>query len=131
MGDLKILLDTFAFLWLANEPEKLSARAAAAIDEDGSDLFFSETSIYEIVIKHRTGRLPLPNFPRVWIPTQIEAFQLETVTIQPDAIYRSGELPPVHNDPFDRLLAAQALIAPFKFITHDPLFRAYGVDTIW
>ncbi|MEA3207030.1 MAG: hypothetical protein QOE70_87 [Chthoniobacter sp.] len=65
------------------------------------------------------------------LPGQISAFHIEVLAIAPEAVFRSGELPPVHGDPFDRLLAAQALIGPFKFLTPDPPFRAYGVDCIW
>ena len=126
-----LLLDTCAFLWLTNEPEKISSRAAAAIEDRGNDLLLSDTSIWEIVLKHRAGKLPLPGLPRVWIPSQMSAFRIGPLGIQAGAIYRSGELPPVHTDPFDRLLAAQALIGPFKFVTPDPPFRAYGVDCIW
>ncbi len=128
---MRILLDTCALLWLALEPERLTGAAAAAINDEEGELHFSDVSIVEIVLKYRKGKLDLPAEPRAWLPDRLAFFQLQRVPIEPEAVYRSGELPPVHNDPFDRLLAAQALITPFKFITPDPPFRAYGVETIW
>lgn len=131
MGLVKILLDTCAFLWLALEPRRLSRAAAAALDDGDNDLHLSDASVFEIVMKHRTGKLPLPSAPRSWLPSRIAFFKVQPIRIEAEAIYRSGELPPVHADPFDRLLAAQALIGPFQFVTPDPPFRAYGVDCIW
>ncbi len=128
---MTLLLDTCAFLWLTNEPRKLSRVSTAAINDPENEIFLSDTSVWEMVLKHGVGKLPLPGAPREWIPRQMAAFHLTPLTIRPEAIYRAGELPPVHTDPFDRLLAAQALLGPFRFITPDPPFRSYGVDCVW
>lgn len=61
----------------------------------------------------------------------MSAFQIGSLAIQSGALYRAGELPPVHADPFDRLLAAQALIGSLRLVSPDAPFRAYGVDCIW
>jgi PIN domain nuclease of toxin-antitoxin system len=131
MGIVRLLLDTCALLWLAGEPARLSVSATAAINDPANHLYLSETSIWEIVLKHSAGKLPLPEMPRVWAPKQIAFFGIQLITIPLEALYRSGELPRIHNDPFDRLLAAQTLTEKFTLVSPDPPFRAFGVDCIW
>ncbi len=104
-----VLLDTCAFIWLALEPARLSAAAAAVINDPGNDLFLSDVSILEIVLKHAAGKFALPDTPRTWVPTRRAFFGVKSLPISEPALYRSGELPKVHPDPFDRLLAAQAI----------------------
>lgn len=128
---MRLLLDTCTFLWLAGQPARLSGPAAAAINDPGNELFLSDASIWEIVLKHAAGKLPLPGSPRTWIPQQTAFFQLQPVRITPEALFKSGELPLGHPDPFDRLLAAQALVSAFRFLSPDPPFRAFGMDCLW
>ena len=128
---MKLLLDTCAFLWLAGQPAKLSTVAAAAINDAQSEVFLSDTSIWEIVLKHSAGKLPLPEPPRIWIPQQTRFFQLQPARITPESLFKSGELPLTHADPFDRLLAAQALANGFKFLSPDAPFQSWGVDCLW
>ena len=77
------------------------------------------------------NKLPLPEPSRIWLPKQTAFFQIQTVRISPEAIFKTADLPLVHRDPFDRLLAAQSLVDGFKFISPDPPFRAFGVDCLW
>jgi PIN domain nuclease of toxin-antitoxin system len=128
---VRFLLDTCALLWLAAQPIKLSQAATAAINDSENELFFSDTSVWEIVLKHAAGKLPLSEPPRIWIPKQVAFFRLQPLNISAEALFKSGELPLIHNDPFDRLLAAQALLHGLKFISPDPPFRAFGVDCLW
>ena len=109
MGIVRYLLDTCTFLWLAQQPAKLSQGAIAVIDHPASELFLSDVSLWEITLKHAAGKLPLPTAPRSWIPPKLEYHQIVSTSISHHAIYRSGELPRLHPDPFDRLIAAQAL----------------------
>ena len=67
----------------------------------------------------------------MWIPKQVEFFQLQWLPAEREAIFKSGELPDVHRDPFDRLLAAQAIVGSFKLISPDHPFRDLGVDCLW
>ncbi len=128
---MRLLLDTCAFLWLAAQPARLSALAAAAINDETSELFLSDTSVWEIVLKYQAGKLPLPESPRGWIPKQIEFFQLQSLPVTAEAILQSGELPGPHRDPFDRLLAAQALARGFRLVSPDCFFGDVGVDCLW
>ena len=106
-------------------------RLAALIDDRGNRLFLSDASIWEIVLKHGAGKLPLPEEPPVWIPRQVEFFQLEAAPVTAGALYGSGELPGEHRDPFDRLLAAQAKGLGLTILSPDPAFGVLGVDHDW
>jgi len=63
---VKLLLDTCALIWLASEPEQLSAEAVKAINDPGSILQVSQASLWEIILKHGAGKLSLPEPPRSW-----------------------------------------------------------------
>ena len=128
---MKLLLDTCAFLWLAVQPSKLSPAAAQAINDPGIDLHFSDASIWEIALKYSKGKLPLPEPPRLWIPKQTKFFLIQRIKIGQEALFRSGELPPAHQDPFDRLIAAQGLSGSFHLLSPDEPFRVHGVSCVW
>ena len=128
---MKLLLDTCAFLWLATEPVRLSKAAADAINDEANERFLSDVTLWEISLKHFVGKLPLPEPPRDWIPKQSAFFDLQPLAIDAAAIFRSGELPDVHRDPFDRLLAAQAIGGSFRLITVDNVFDDLGADRLW
>jgi PIN domain nuclease of toxin-antitoxin system len=124
------LLDTCAFLWLALEPECLSAKAVKTINK--ADLrFLSSASIWEIVIKNASGKLPLPVNPREWIPSRMDFFQLAMLPMDQEVLFLSGELPMIHRDPFDRLIAADSIQRSLPVITSDLPFEALGATRIW
>jgi PIN domain nuclease of toxin-antitoxin system len=128
---MRVLLDTCTFLWLAASPDRISSKASGVIDDEGNSLLLSDVSIWEIATKHRIGKLPLPQTPRSWVSTQMAFFQLDRLPIDTESIYLSGELPLVHRDPFDRLLAAQAQSQRLTVLTPDEPFEALGADVLW
>ena len=126
------LLDTCTFIWLASALGKLSAEAARKLGEDGGPArHMSLASVWEISLKHRTGKLPLPQPPRYWIEEQIRLQNVEILDLVRESLYRASELPAVHNDPFDRLIAAESLVHNLAIISPDEPFKAYGCKTIW
>ncbi len=128
---MNLLLDTCAFLWLAADPDRLSAPARTALDDELNRLFLSDITVWEIVLKHQSGKLPLPEIPRSWIPKQLAFFDLERQPIDVEALFRSGELPAIHQDPFDRLLCAQAIARGLTVLTPDPSFQRLGAAALW
>jgi len=128
---VKVLLDTCTFLWLAQQPDKISVTAAAIINDARNELSVSEVSVMEIVMKHSAGKLPLPGSPRKWIPDKVKYHQLTSLTLSQDVMFRSGELPRVHSDPFDRLLAAQAIEEGLTIISPDKPMSALGASRVW
>ena len=131
MGVVRYLLDTCTFLWHAQQPSMLSAGAVAALNDGGSELFVSEVSLWEITLKHAAGKLPLPDAPRWWIPRKLAYHQLRSLSLTHAAIFRSGELPQVHADPFDRLLAAQAIEFSLILLSPDVPLSLLGAARVW
>lgn len=128
---MKCLLDTCTFLWLAQQPQMLSAQATLALDDLANDLFVSDVSLWEITLKNSAGKLPLPGVPRVWLPGKLAYHQLTSLALNHDAIFRSGELPREHSDPFDRLLAAQAIEEGMTIVSPDAPFSLLGASRLW
>ena len=131
MGSVRYLLDTCTFLWASQQPSLLSKAAVAAINDRTNELSVSDVSIWEITLKHSAGKLPLPDTPRVWIPEKFAHHQFKQLGLNHDAIYRSGELPRVHLDPFDRLLVAQAIEAGMTILSPDRPISSLGASRVW
>ena len=131
MGSVRYLLDTCTFLWHAQQPSMLSPAAVAALNDFESELFVSDVSLWEITLKHSAGKLPLPDRPRVWIPRKLAHHQLQTLSPTREAVFRSGELPRVHADPFDRLLAAQAIESSLILLSPDVPLSLLGAARVW
>lgn len=128
---MTLLLDTCTFIWLCSDPDKLSAPATKALDSAGNDRTLSLASIWEISIKHHSGKLPLPKEPGTWIEEQLALQQIDMLPLQRDVIYRATALPAVHKDPFDRVIAADALQRKLTVVTPDMPFEDYGCKVIW
>ncbi len=128
---MRYLLDTCAFLWLSQQPALLSKSAITVIDDRANELFVSDVSIWEITLKHSAGKLPLPDAPRAWIAAKFAFHQFSPLVLQREAIYRSGELPRLHPDPFDRLLAAQAMEEGMTILSPDTPLSLLGASRIW
>ena len=131
MGVVTALLDTCTFIWLALEPARLSATAASIIDDPGNDLLLSDVSVWEIVLKHAAGKLALPEAPRLWVPSRRAFFRVQPLAVSEAALFRSGELPKIHADPFDCLLAAQAIEASLTMLTPDVPLERLGAQRAW
>ncbi len=127
---MNCLLDTCVFLWLALEPARLSKRAVEAINSVPKR-FFSSASLMEIAIKHSAGKLPLPENPRVWATSRLAFFQIDLLPMDAEVVFLSGELPRLHSDPFDRLIAADSLHRNIPVITPDEPISALGARRIW
>ncbi len=118
---MRLLLDTHAFLWWCSDDRRLGAAERAAIREPANDVYLSAASVWEIVVKQGLGRLRVPE------PVSQAALRLgfQPLPISFEHAEETGALPPVHRDPFDRLLVAQARVEGLTLITHDPSLRAY------
>ena len=85
----------------------------------------------EICFKVTAGKLTLPTPPSLWVEEQIDFWRLEIVPITRSIMYRAGELPLHHRDPFDRLLIASALERRARIVTPDREFGKYPVSVCW
>lgn len=109
----------------------LSAAATKVINDPANQLFLSDVSEWEIVMKHSAGKLQLPDNPRIWVPQQAAFFRIARLKIERDEIYRSGELPRAHVDPFDRLIVAQAFENNMTILSPDEPMSRLGASRVW
>ena len=127
---MRVLLDTHAFLRGVTDDPRLSLRARRAM-AGASEIFLSMASCWEIAIKVSSGKLTLPKPIERFIPEQLELNPFFLLPIDLDDLARVATLPFHHRDPFDRLLAAQALGEELTLVSADPIFKKYGVKRIW
>ncbi len=128
---MKLLLDTHTFLWWVTNDEKLSITARNLISNPQNDIFFSIVSVWEIVIKAKIGKLPLPESPEIYIPSRLSYYGFIPLSINLKDVLQIWYLESHHNDPFDRLLIAQSQIKNLPIITADTKFSLYNINVIW
>jgi PIN domain nuclease of toxin-antitoxin system len=121
---LKLLLDTHLLLWAAGQPKRLSAEARRLIEDPENELLFSAASIWEVAIKSGLGREDFEADARVFRRELIDNGYVELV-IRSEHAAATADLPPIHKDPFDRLLIAQSLVEGITLLTADPLVARY------
>ena len=124
---MKILLDTHVFLWHITGDVKMPVSFRNAIVDPLNDVFLSSASVWEVVIKHALGKLPLPATPAEYLPRQREAHQIESLSINESTVTHLASLPPIHRDPFDRILIAQSLQYGLTLASVDSFVRDYSV----
>lgn len=127
---MTLLLDACTFLWLAGGAE-LSPRASAAIRDPSNEALLSAVSVWEIVTKYRAGRLPLPEPPDTLIPAERALRGIDELPFDGDSALYGLRLPPLHKDPFDRMLVSQAISGGLTIVTPDPLIGQYPVRVLW
>ena len=127
---MKLLLDTHAFLWFVAGDERLSRRARRAMEAGDAELLLSAASVWEMAIKARLGRLELPCSVEEYVAEKV-AGGFSVLSVDWPHAAAVERLPLHHRDPFDRLLAAQALTERLPFVSSDPVFRSYGVKVVW
>ncbi len=123
---MRILLDTHVFLWYISADPKLPASFRAPIVDRGNDVFLSAASVWEAVIKHGLGKLPLPEPPAEYLPAQRERHGIFALPIDEGAMARLARLPALHRDPFDRMLIAQSIQHGLTLLAVDDTIAKYG-----
>ena len=128
---MRLLLDTHALIWWLSGEGKLSELARAGIANDANDIFVSAASAWEITTKFRLGKLPSVAGIVADLSGAIggQGFLPLSATLRHGQA--AGALPGPHQDPFDRMLIAQAKIEKVPVITADPVFGDYGVRVLW
>lgn len=125
---MNLLLDTHVALWAITDSPKLSEKARALITSPKTNVWVSAANVWEIAIKYALGRGDMP----VSGADAMRYFQesgYRFLPVEAEHAVAVGELPAHHQDPFDRILIAQALVEPMRLMTHDPLVALYS-DTI-
>lgn len=128
---MRLLLDTCACLWLFTNDSRLPSSARKQFQDPANEIFLSPVSTWEIITKHRLGKLPLPHPPALYIPRQREKHGIEVLPLDEESVIQLDRLPGVHKDPFDRMLVCQAIAHGLVILTPDPLITQYPVRTAW
>lgn len=122
---MKILLDTHIFLWFITNNQRLSQNFCDAISNQDNEVYLSVVSVWEAMIKYQLGKLPLPESPEIYLPKQRERHLFSSLSIDENTITQLAKLPPLHNDPFDRLLLCQSLEHDLIIMTEDQAILSY------
>ncbi len=128
---MKVLLDTHAVLWATLSPSTLSQTAADIIEDEKNTIIVSAASAWEIATKVRAGKLPgAERLEREFIEA-IDDAGYTLLSIDTATALRAGRLIGKHGDPFDRLIAAQALAADIPVLSTDTQLESFGIRRIW
>jgi len=128
---VRLLLDTHALLWWWKDDPRLSKRAAAAIADEANTVLVSAASAWEIATKHRIGKLPGVEVALREFNELITADGFSHLAVAHSHAIKAGGFDVEHRDPFDRMLAAQAIIEGAALVTEDTAMDLFGVDTFW
>ena len=127
---MKILLDTHIFLWFISGDAQLSTDVRDAIRDPDNEVYLSAVSVWEAIVKYQLGKLPLPEPPETYLPKQRDFHQIVSLALDESSVAQLAKLPPLHRDPFDRMLICQALEKGLTIATVDGAIRAYSVSVM-
>ena len=124
---MRLLLDTHVWLWWLGDDRRLSRRVRQALGDSRNEVYVSAASAWEIAIKTAVGKLRLI---KADLEAEIAANGFLELAVRTRHAIRAGGLGPVHEDPFDRMLVAQAQVEDLAIVTGDPMFERYGVPVL-
>ena len=128
---MRVLLDTHTLLWAGLSPKLLSRRAAKTLADPDNTALVSAASAWEIATKVRLGKLPgAEHFEKNFL-ISVEDAGYVFLSIDVSMALRAGRLPGDHRDPFDRMIAAQALALDIPIVSADPVLDSFGIRRIW
>jgi PIN domain nuclease of toxin-antitoxin system len=128
---MKLLVDTCTFLWIVGGGGVLPPRVRDLFLSPENDVYFSAVSAWEIALKYANGRLPLPEAPERLVPAERERRGMMALPLDEEAALHVLRLPPLHRDPFDRMLVSQAIVHGLVILTPDRLVSQYPARTMW
>ncbi len=121
---MKLLLDTHLLLWAAGEPKRLPKNIRTLLEDRDNELLFSAASLWEVAIKSGLGRKDFRVEARLLRRGLLDNGYSE-LPIVSDHVVAIESLPPIHKDPFDRILVAQAAVEGITLLTNDPVVAQY------
>jgi len=128
---VRLLLDTHIWLWLQTTPTRIADDVLDDLRDPATQLLLSAASSWEISIKYALGKLDLPQPPTSYVPERLRTSRVDALPITVQHTLVAGELPAHHNDPFDRLLIAQAISESLTLVTVDRAFEACEMPLRW
>jgi PIN domain nuclease of toxin-antitoxin system len=127
---MRLLLDTHVFLWFISGDGRLSESRQNVIRDLDNEVYVSMVSLWEAIVKYQLGKLPLPQPPESYLPTQREQHQMASLSLDEASVSRLADLPAIHRDPFDRMLICQAIQHDLIIATVDDRIARYPVQVI-
>jgi len=128
---VRVLLDTHTLIWAKISPASLSRQVAEIMADPLNEIFVSVATAWEIATKVRLGKLPgAESLERDLLET-FEDSGYTLLQIEPETALRAGRLIADHGDPFDRMIAAQALALDIPVLSKDPKLDVFGVRRLW
>jgi PIN domain nuclease of toxin-antitoxin system len=127
---MSFLLDTHVFLWYISADSRLHPGWREEIQLTSNRVFLSVVSVWEIAVKHRLGKLPLPRPLEAYISAERVRHQIDSLPLDEASVLRAAELPAKHRDPFDRMLVCQAIEHGLTIVTRDPIFQQYPAQIL-
>ena len=128
---MKYLLDTVVWLWSVGPTEKIGRKGLEILESAEAEIFFSAASAWEVAIKTRIGKVELPESPTTYVPKRLQEQGIRPLPVTQMHALRVYEFELHHNDPFDRLIVAQALAEELVLLTSDRIMAKYPVDIVW
>lgn len=128
---MRLLLDTHALIWAAQEPELLSVKAREAIEDMTNDIYVSAISAMEIATKYRLGKLAVTPTLAEHFVDEVEKRDFIVLPISADHGQRAGLLRIAHRDPWDRLLIATAQIEGMPLVSTEEVFDGFAISRFW
>ena len=128
---MRLLLDTCTFLWWSAGDRRVPKAVRSAVSDPAHEVYVSTVSVWEVMIKYQVGRLPLPRSPERFLREQRERHGFRSLPIDEASVLQLPRLPPLHKDPFDRVLVCQAIEHGMTLLTPDPLIAQYPVRISW
>ena len=109
----------------------MSVEARRLFSDPDNEVFLSVASVWEIIVKHKLGRLPLPEPANEFVKKWRLSHDIASVPLDESAVLQLARLPDYHKDPFDRILICQAIAGGMVILTPDPSINAYPVRAEW
>lgn len=128
---MKYLLDSMIWLWSIDSVEKINKVCRDILENGREEIYLSAATAWELSIKARLGKLHLPGPPAQCIPAFMAKQGLRPLPVTHMHAVKIYDLPPHHQDPFDHLIIAQAIMEEMTVMTADRNFRKYPVDVLW
>lgn len=128
---MRVLLDTHALIWAAYQKDLLSSRARRVIQSPQNEVLVSAASAWEIATKYRIGKLPFAATLAEDFIAQVTSAGYVLLSISAEHALRAGRMTATHKDPFDRMLASQAIHEDLPLLSNDEQLDQFGVRRIW
>ena len=125
------LLDTAPLVYLMGKEDSVPPAVRRELADPKSEVFYSQISLWEIQIKYQLGKLPMADEPAIALPRELARYGFTQLDLTDAAIYGLSRLPPVHRDPFDRILIVQAKLTGSILVSPDRAFSKYPIEVFW